>query len=50
MYPISEIKDEGSGPELADAIEGLRRGNAPGMWTYKGSVHWAEFVCDYLRA
>ncbi|KAL6862491.1 hypothetical protein ACO1O0_002724 [Amphichorda felina] len=49
LYPISEIKAEGTGPELATAIEGLKAGNAPGMWTYKGGAKWAERVCEYLR-
>lgn len=50
MYPLSDLKEEGLGPDLADAIEGLKKGNAPGMWVYKGSVHWAERLCTYLRA
>ena len=50
LYPLKEIQDEGLGPELADAIEGLKAGNAPGMWVYKGGAKWSERVCDYLRA
>lgn len=50
LYPIQEIKDEGSGPQLADAIEGLAVGNAPSMPMYKKSVHWGPAVCKYLRA
>jgi hypothetical protein len=50
MYPISDIKEEGLGPELADAMEGLRKGNAPGMWRYKGAERWAEKLCSYLRS
>ncbi|PHH88556.1 hypothetical protein CDD83_7374 [Cordyceps sp. RAO-2017] len=50
LYPINQLKDEGLGPELADAIEGMRAGNAPGMWLYKGGVRWATSVCKYLRA
>jgi len=50
MYPVMEVKKEGLGPLLADAIEGLRSGNAPGMWTYKGAVRWGQSVCEYLRA
>ena len=49
-YPIREIKEEGLGPQLADAIEGLKSGNAPGMWTYKGAVRWGKSVCEYLRS
>ncbi|KAK5659198.1 hypothetical protein OQA88_1289 [Cercophora sp. LCS_1] len=50
LYPLAEIKEEGLGGELADAIEGLKKGNAPGMWIYKGSVRWGRAVCEYLRA
>lgn len=50
MYPVSEIKEEGLGPDFADAIEGLKKGNAPGMWKYKSAIRWAEPVCEYLRS
>lgn len=49
LYPLGEIKAEGLGPQLADAIEGLKAGNAPGMWVYKGAVRWGKAVCGYLR-
>ncbi|GAB1317384.1 hypothetical protein MFIFM68171_07594 [Madurella fahalii] len=49
LYPLAEIKAEGLGPQLADAIEGLKAGNAPGMWVYKGAVRWGRAVCEYLR-
>ncbi|KAK4142894.1 uncharacterized protein C8A04DRAFT_12809 [Dichotomopilus funicola] len=49
MYPLSEIREEGLGPQLADAIEGLQKGNAPGMWVYKGGVKWGESLKGYLR-
>ncbi|KAG7105073.1 hypothetical protein HYQ44_016385 [Verticillium longisporum] len=50
MYNVSEIKAEGLGLQFADAIEGLKKGNAPGMWTYKGASHWGETVCKYMRS
>ncbi|ETS84375.1 hypothetical protein PFICI_02400 [Pestalotiopsis fici W106-1] len=50
LYPVREIKAEGRGLQFADAIEGLRTGNAPGMWTYKGGIRWGKQVCDYLRS
>ncbi|KAG5917086.1 hypothetical protein E4U42_007390 [Claviceps africana] len=50
MYSIRQIKEEGSGPDLADAIEGLKLGNAPGMWRYKSAVRWGKPVCEYLRS
>ncbi|KAK4186282.1 hypothetical protein QBC35DRAFT_387524 [Podospora australis] len=50
LYPLEEIKDEGLGLDLADAIEGLKAGNAPGMWVYKGSIRWGRAICEYLRS
>jgi len=50
QYPVSMIKEEGLGPQLADAIEGLKQGNAPGMWVYKGGVRWGKSVARYLRS
>lgn len=49
-YPLEDIKAEGLGPELADAIDGLKTGNAPGMWKYRGATRWAKSVCEYLRS
>ncbi|KAL6872730.1 hypothetical protein J3F83DRAFT_730827 [Trichoderma novae-zelandiae] len=50
LYPIEALKKEGLGPRVADAIEGLKTGNAPGMWRYKGAPQWGEPICKYLRA
>jgi hypothetical protein len=50
MYPLKDLKDEGLGAELADAIDGLKGGNAPGMFKYKGGVRWGKSICEYLRA
>ncbi|KAM5360210.1 hypothetical protein ACJZ2D_013920 [Fusarium nematophilum] len=50
LYPLQEIKDEGLGEEFAAAIEGLQKGNAPGMWKYKGAIRWGKSVCEYLRS
>lgn len=50
LFAIKDIKAEGHGADLADAIDGLKAGNAPGMWTYKGGVRWGKSVCEYLRA
>ncbi len=49
LYPLADIKAEGLGPQLADAIQGLKAGNAPGMWVYKGGVLWGTAACEYLR-
>lgn len=50
LTPIEEVKKEGCGFILADAIEGLKTGNAPGMWVYKGASRWGKSVCEYLRS
>jgi len=50
LYPLKEIKDEGLGPQLVEAIQGLQKGNAPGMFRYKGAVRWGKAVCSYLEA
>ncbi|KAF5020065.1 hypothetical protein F66182_7907 [Fusarium sp. NRRL 66182] len=47
---IENIKEEGLGAAFADAIEGLSKGNAPGMWTYKSAVRWGSSVIGYLRS
>ena len=48
-YPLEDIKAEGLGPDLADAIEGLEKGNVPEIFTYKRGPVWAEKVKAYLR-
>lgn len=50
LYPVRDLKIEGLGPELVDAIEGLKKGNAPGMWKYKSAIRWGKSVCEYLRS
>jgi hypothetical protein len=50
QYTLAEVKEEGSGPELAEAIEGLSRGSVPDMAYYKRQVVWGEKVCEYLRS
>ena len=49
MYPLADIKAEGLGPQLAGAIDGLRMGNAPAMWVYKGGVGWGRAVGEFLK-
>jgi hypothetical protein len=49
VYPVKELRDEGSGEELARAIEGLGQGNAPGMVVYKRQIVWGEKVKAFLR-
>ncbi|BEI93113.1 uncharacterized protein CcaverHIS019_0507410 [Cutaneotrichosporon cavernicola] len=50
LTPMTEVKAEGCGEVFADAIEGLAKGNAPGMWRYKAAIRWGPPVCQYLRS
>lgn len=49
MYPIQELRDEGSGEILAEAIDGLALGSVPGMTVYKRQVVWGTKVQAFLR-
>jgi hypothetical protein len=49
MYPLHEIRDQGSGEVLAEAIDGLGLGGVPGMTIYKRQVIWGEKIKAYLR-
>lgn len=35
LYPLQEIKDVGLGPNMVEAIDGLKEGNVPGFHRYK---------------
>ena len=50
LYPIKDIKEEGKGEELAEAIDGLKEGSVPGMHFYKRGIVWGEAVKKYLRS
>lgn len=47
---MSEIKEEGNGEVLAQAIEGLKSGSVPEMYFYKRGVVWGEAVKEFLRS
>jgi hypothetical protein len=49
QYPISELRDEGSGEVLAEAIDGLGRGSVPEITIYKREVVWGKKVKAFLR-
>ncbi|KAF7515472.1 hypothetical protein PCG10_003202 [Penicillium crustosum] len=49
-YPVRQIKDEGCGEDLANAVDGLKRGNVPKMHTYKRGDVWGEALKDFLRS
>ncbi len=50
LYPLVDIKAEGQGEALGEAIEGLSKGNVPEMARYKRGTVWGEAVCKYLRS
>lgn len=49
LYPIADIKAEGLGETLANAIDGLRLGSVPAMNIYKRGVVWGDSVKAFLR-
>ncbi|CAN9308622.1 unnamed protein product [Alternaria alternata] len=49
QYPLRELRDEGSGEVLAEAIDGLGLGSAPGMTIYKRQVIWGDKVKAFLK-
>ncbi|KAE8152386.1 hypothetical protein BDV25DRAFT_137957 [Aspergillus avenaceus] len=49
LYTLSEIKGEGLGESLAQAIDGLREGNVPAFHFYKRAAIWGESAKAYLR-
>jgi Protein of unknown function (DUF3445) len=50
LEPLSELKKEGCGPRLADALNGLKAGSAPAMDVYKNGVIWREPLVEYLTS
>ena len=50
LYPLRDIKEEGLGEELAQAIDGLKEGSVPAMHFYKRGVVWGEAVKAFLRS
>lgn len=48
QYTLAEVKAEGSGQDLATAIDGLGIGNVPEMLFYKRGVVWGDKVKEYL--
>ncbi|KAI7460281.1 hypothetical protein KC357_g9006 [Hortaea werneckii] len=50
LYTLEEVKDEGLGPELADAIDGLGKGSVPAINFYKRGVVWGDKVKAFLRS
>lgn len=50
QYELADVKSEGSGEDLASAIEGFAKGSVPEMEFYKRGVVWGEAVKNYLRS
>ncbi|KAJ5991375.1 hypothetical protein N7522_011582 [Penicillium canescens] len=50
LYTLPEIKSEGLGEVLAESIDGLKEGNAPGFHFYKRAAIWGESAKAYLRS
>lgn len=50
QYTLEDVKAEGSGPELAEAIPGLFAGTVPDMAYYKRAVVWGDKVVEYLKS
>lgn len=50
QYLLQDVKDEGMGEELAQAIDGLKEGSVPAMHFYKRGVVWGEALKGFLRA
>ncbi|ESZ98252.1 hypothetical protein SBOR_1348 [Sclerotinia borealis F-4128] len=50
LTPLTQVKEEGLGEELAEAIEGLRKGSVPEIHYYKRGPLWGEKVTAYLRS
>jgi len=50
QYPLAQIKAEGNGDALAEAIEGIQKGSTPELYKYKSGVVWGESVKSYLRS
>ena len=48
--PLSDLKAEGNGPVLAEALGGLEAGSVPAMHVYKSGVVWKDPLQDYLRS
>ncbi|OJK04248.1 hypothetical protein ASPACDRAFT_23094 [Aspergillus aculeatus ATCC 16872] len=48
MYPLQEIKEEGNGPRMVEAIAGLKAGSSPGFHFYKRAAVWQRAVSEFL--
>ncbi|KAL1800268.1 hypothetical protein ACET3X_000610 [Alternaria dauci] len=49
QYPLCELRDEGSGEVLAEAIDGLGLGSVPSITVYKRQIIWGDKVKAFLK-
>jgi hypothetical protein len=49
QYGLREVREEGSGEEMARAVEGMGLGSVPEITVYKREVVWGEKVKAILR-
>lgn len=49
QYELRDVKEEGNGEILAQAIDGLKEGSVPSMNVYKRGAVWGEKVKEFLR-
>ncbi len=49
LYPLGEIRDAGLGEEMAEAVDGLGRGNVEGFHRYKRYVGRSVSLLGWLR-
>ena len=50
QYRLEDVKKDGYGEELAQAIDGLASGSVPEMAFYKRQVVWGDKVKEYMRS
>ncbi|EME41697.1 hypothetical protein DOTSEDRAFT_73931 [Dothistroma septosporum NZE10] len=50
QHTLADVKKDGYTEQLAEAMEGLAKGNVPEMDFYKRGVVWREPVVEYLRS
>jgi len=50
LYPLQDIKDEGLGETLAQAIDGLKEGSTPEIHLYKRGPVWEKAVKAFLTS
>ncbi|KAF4343939.1 hypothetical protein FBEOM_2096 [Fusarium beomiforme] len=50
QYTLRQIRDEGGGPALAEAIRGIKNGSVPASDWYKASVYYGQAIVEYLHS